>query len=162
MKKPKPDPLTFSELRCAAVDLLSRRDHSRLELQRKLRPKAASAEDLDNLLNELAERRWQSDERFAESFVNSRVHRGHGPLRMQHELRSKGVGAAEIHSAMEENEADWYAQAIAVAEKKFGPSPDLSDQKQKARIYRFLAYRGFTGSQISHVLDHWHSVSQYD
>ena len=30
-----------------------------------------------------------------------------------------------------------------------------------AGLYRFLAYRGFTGSQISHVLDHWHSVSQY-
>ncbi|MAD45605.1 MAG: recombination regulator RecX [Oceanospirillaceae bacterium] len=162
MKKPKPDPLTFSELRCAAVDLLSRRDHSRLELQRKLRPKAASAEDLETLLDELAERRWQSDERFAEAYVNSRSQRGQGPLRMKHELRNKGVADTEISAAMEESDSDWYQSAINVAEKKFGQTPDLSDLKLKARVYSFLAYRGFTGDQISYVLDRLGSFSADD
>jgi len=158
MPKQKPEPLTYSELRCAAVDLLSRRDHSRLELQRKLLPKASSTEELETLLNELAERHWQSDERFAEAFVNSRVQRGHGPLRMQQELRTKGVNAEDISAAMDQADSDWHQSAISVAVKKFGRCPDLSDLKLKARVYRFLAYRGFNGSQINHVLDHLGSV----
>lgn len=153
MKKLKPEPLTFSELRRAAVDLLSRRDHSRLELQRKLRPKAASDDDLETLLDELAGRHWQSDERFAEAYINSRIQRGQGPLRLRHALREKGVAEAEIRAAMDEQDTDWKVRALDAAGRKFGQGTDLSDPRQKARLYRFLAYRGFSGEQISYVID---------
>ncbi|MBI3145525.1 MAG: recombinase RecX, partial [Pseudogulbenkiania sp.] len=53
-------------LKARAVDLLSRREHSRRELERRLAPFADSAEQLAALLDELAERGWQSDNRFAE------------------------------------------------------------------------------------------------
>lgn len=153
MKKPKPEPLTLPELRRAAVDLLSRRDHSRTELQRKLRPKAASADDLETLLDELAERRWQSDERFAEAYLNSRIQRGQGPMRLRYALREKGVNDRNIQQAMEGQETDWFALALETARRKFGDSPDLRDQKQKARLYRFLTYRGFSSDQIAFVID---------
>lgn len=152
MKKQKPDPLTLPELRRAAVDLLSRRDHSRQELHRKLLPKAASVDELNQLLDELAERRWQSDSRFAETFVNSRINRGHGPVRVKHDLRSKGVASDDIHDAFADQDTDWNEKALDVARRKFGLHADLSDMKLKAKVARFLAYRGFTTGQIQFAM----------
>lgn len=152
MKKLKPEPLTLPELRRAAVDLLSRRDHSRTELQRKLQAKAASADDLNTLLDELVERRWQSDERFAEAFVDSRVQRGHGPLRMQQELRGKGVAADDIRQAMDEQTTDWQQQALDTALRRLGRNKTLHDVKDEAKLCRFLAYRGFTTDQIRYAI----------
>ena len=152
MKNSKPDPLTLPELRRAAVDLLSRRDHSRTELARKLGPKAASADDLNSLLDELAERRWQSDERFAGSFVNSRIQRGHGPVRMKHELRGKGVTDDDIRTAMSEQDTDWKQQALDTAVRRLGRNKSLSEPKEEAKLCRFLAYRGFTVDQIQYAI----------
>ncbi len=83
MKKPKPDPLDRAALMHSAVDLLSRRDYSRQELWRKLSPKAASADDLESVLNNLAERNWQSDERFAAMYLRARSTRGVDALRLK-------------------------------------------------------------------------------
>ncbi|WP_430461421.1 regulatory protein RecX [Thalassolituus sp. LLYu03] len=152
MKNSKPDLLSLPELRRAAVDLLSRRDHSRTELFRKLSVKAASAEELNSLLDELAERRWQSDERFAESFVNSRTQRGQGPVRMRQELRGKGVADSDIRQVMDEQETDWRLQALETARRRLGSHYSLSDPKELAKLHRFLAYRGFTSDQIQYAV----------
>lgn len=152
MKNSKPDPLTLPELRRAAVDLLARRDHSRAELERKLGPKAASADDLNSLLDELAQRHWQSDERFAGAFVNSRTLRGHGPVRMRQELRGKGVADDDIRTAMDDQNTDWKQQALDAAVRRLGRNKSLSDPKDEAKLYRFLAYRGFTTDQIQYAV----------
>ncbi len=59
-------------LRARALNYLSRREISRVELARKLAPYAESQEELDNLLQEFSDRNWQSDERYTESFMASR------------------------------------------------------------------------------------------
>jgi regulatory protein len=151
MKKPKPE-LTQVELRRAAVDLLSRRDHSRRELTRKLSPKAADPEDVDRVLDDLAERDWQSDERFAESFLNSRCHR-YGPLRLQQELREKGLNSEQIQAAIANLATDWFELAAEFAQRKCSGGLERNDVRERARLYRFLAYRGFNGDQINYALE---------
>ncbi|MDQ4427334.1 regulatory protein RecX [Thalassolituus sp.] len=152
MKKPKPEPLDQSGLKHAAVDLLSRRDYSRRELWRKLSPKAASADDLECVLDELAERQWQSDERFASMFVRSRASRGVGPVRLKQELREKGVDGETACSAFETSEENWHEKALEVARRK-ARSIGHDNPDFKLKLWRFLSYRGFSSDQISSAID---------
>ena len=82
----------MSERSCLAVaiDLLSRREHSQLELRKKLVAKGFADDEVDELLLRLHEENLQSDERYAESYVRQRVDKGYGPIRIRQELRQKG------------------------------------------------------------------------
>jgi len=130
-----------------AVDLLSRRDYSRRELEQRLRPHAESEEQLSALLEQLAERCWQSDQRCAEQFALSKG-RQYGSLRLRHALREKGIASDTIDSALaQQNDLQ---TARALWRRKFGALP-LSPQ-EKARQLRFLMARGFPSEVIRQVL----------
>jgi regulatory protein len=142
---------TAASVEAAAVRLLARREHSRVELGRKLRARGAPAELVEEVLASLAARRLQSDERFAESLVTSRIGRGQGPVRIGRDLEAQGVPAAEVEAALEAAGADWFELAAATRRKRFGrPAP--ADWKERGRQARFLEYRGFTAEQIRRAL----------
>lgn len=141
-------PATPKSLRARAVDLLSRREYSRRELERRLAPHADSAEALAALLDELAERRWQSDERFAEQFAEVRG-RKYGSRRLQQEMRERGLSADTISSALQDQDDETLARELW--RKKFG-SPAAS-REEKARQVRFLAARGIPMGIISRVVN---------
>ncbi len=134
-------------LRERAVDLLSRREHSRQELKRKLAMHAESEEELDALLDDLAERRWQSDERFAEAFADSRGTR-YGTLRLKQEMRQRGIDNDTISNQLAGR--DDLALAISLWQRKFGSLP--ATPQEKARQMRFLAARGIGMDIIRKVL----------
>src|SRR5262249_25143170 len=77
-------------LRERALRLLARREHSRSELARKLRPHVLPEDDLDALLDDLSKRKQLSDERYAESRAHA-LSRKFGAARIAQELRAKGV-----------------------------------------------------------------------
>ncbi|GGY19079.1 recombination regulator RecX [Paludibacterium paludis] len=134
-------------LRERAVGLLSRREHSRAELKRKLAPHAESESELDALLDELSERRWQSDERFAEAFSESRSTR-YGRRRIEQELRHKGVDNDTIRATLAGR--DDAGLALSLWRRKFGALP--ATPQERARQMRFLASRGFGMDIIRKVL----------
>ena len=89
---------------------------------------------------------------------HTRFQRGQGPLRIQQELRQRRVADVIVRTAFEGCELDWFELARAGAAKKLGVSGELArvrlaDQKEKARVYRFLSYRGFNTDQIQYALD---------
>ncbi|KLT72504.1 recombinase RecX [Neisseria arctica] len=131
-------------LRSRAMDILSRREVSRLELKRKLMPYAQSEEELEAVLNEFAERRWQSDERYAEAYVHSKRNR-YGSLRIKQALSAKGVDEATVRELMPDKAGE-LATAVDLLHKKF-KRPGL-DLKEKQKQVRFLAYRGFSMDMI--------------
>nr|AMK59344.1 alanyl-tRNA synthetase [uncultured bacterium UPO53] len=138
-------------LRGRALALLARREHSRAELHRKLSELGGTGEALGTVLDDLVRERLQSDERFAESFVRSRVVRGQGPQAIATELRARGIDKELLEAALTHGPYDWYAQAAEVRHKRFGPVlPE--DARERARQARFLQYRGFTAAQVSHAL----------
>jgi regulatory protein len=139
-------------IRRAAMDLLARREHSLDELRRKLGRRFPPGEDLDQVLNELVDQRLQSDQRYADSFVRQRLQRGYGPLRLQQEMRQKGLDPSQVAEALQRLEVDWFALAAEVQRKKFGAGAPR-DLRDKARRLRFLQYRGFTGDQVAAALD---------
>ncbi|MFC6635187.1 regulatory protein RecX [Microbulbifer taiwanensis] len=141
----------------AALELLTRREHSRLELRQKLADKFPGA-DFDTLFERLQELNYQSDRRFAEVFVRSRVQRGQGPLRIRRELQQRGIGSDLIAAALEQAQADWFALAAEQLQRKFrspvsSALPREQQIKERARRSRYLAYRGFPVDAIHWALD---------
>lgn len=133
-----------------ALKLLARREHSRLELWRKLEKAAESADLLAQVLDELASEDWQSDERFAESFSRQRIEAGYGPLRIRSELEQRGVsGDSQALSTLADD--DWVSMALEQRQRRFGADAPR-DWKDKGRQGRFLAQRGYSRSQVEKAL----------
>lgn len=138
------DPST--ELRLAAMDYLARREHSAQELCDKLSGRCDDSLIVRQVVERLSEQGLQSDERFVESFVRSRIQQGKGPLRITQELRHKGISGLLVESGLDGFGANWNQLAQEVRAKRFGIClPE--DLKDKARQLRFLQYRGFTTDQ---------------
>jgi regulatory protein len=136
-------------LRERALKLLAGREHSRLELRRKLSPHAESAQQLEALLDELINKSQQSDARFAE--LRSRVlSRKYGTSRIAHDLRSKGVSDEVIAESVGEARATELARAKEAWRKRFGSRP--ANSLEKAKQMRFLHGRGFSFDVIRAVL----------
>ena len=81
-----------------------------------------------------------SDERFAESYFQSRKNRGYGPLRIRNELKQRGVGDQIFYPLS--NEIEWSELALEALKKKVsGNMP--TETKEILKLKRFLNYRGF-------------------
>lgn len=112
--------ITRVDVRRAAMDLLARREHSCRELQQKLRRRFSSSEELiDAEIQKLNDEGLQSDLRLAQAMLRSRVSKGHGPMKIRSELRSRGVDDQIVALVFEESEVDWCELARQVAAKKF-------------------------------------------
>lgn len=138
-------------VREAAMDYLSRREHSTHELFQKLLKKDFEHEEVDAALKQLSQEGLLSDERFTEAFVHYRQQRGSGPFKINAELRQKGVSDAMIAQFLDERDNVWLNIAQDVRVKKFGPLIPL-DMKEKVRQARFLQQRGFTHEQTRSIL----------
>jgi regulatory protein len=135
------------EARKKAMDYLARREHGRVELRNKLTKFGFDADISDAAIERLVDDGLQSDQRFAEAFIQSRINQGKGPTRIRVDLSQRGVSDSVIDAGLYEAAQNWHALASEVRAKKFGT--DLpADFKEKARQMRFLQYRGFEPEQI--------------
>lgn len=150
--KSRPEPGAapdVADLRARALALLARREHTRVELARKLQAAGFDAGDVQPLLDEFEAKNWLSDRRFAESWVAD--HRAKsGSVKLAHELRQHGVPEAVIEEVLEENRDSELERARQVWLKKFGTLP--ADATEKARQTRFLLGRGFQLDTIQRTL----------
>src|SRR5471032_884463 len=136
-------------LRGRALGYLSRREHSRAELSRKLTPHLGEGDSLDTLLDALEREGWLSNERFVESVVHRRGTRL-GTSRIVHELKRNGIDETLIQDAGAELKKTELTRARDVWSKKFGELP--TTPAERAKQARFLATRGFNGGTIVKVL----------
>ena len=131
-----------------AIRLLGQREHSARELIGKLTAKGVDAATAGLVVDDLRGRGLQSDARFTEAFVHSRIGRGQGPVRIRQELVQRGIDAELAADALEE---DWAALAGAARLRKFGEAPP-ADRSEWQRQARFLAQRGFPSDVVMRVL----------
>ena len=137
-------------LRARALDILSRQEISRAELKRKLAPHAESEEEIERVLNEFADRRWQSDERYAEAYIHSKS-RKHGSLRLKQALAQQGIDEETSQKLLPDRSSEKQT-AMDVLRKKFKhPAAELKEKQKQAR---FLAYRGFDADTVQTALKH--------
>ncbi len=137
---------TPQAIRRSAMDLLARREHTRTELQRKLRQRGAQDAQIEIELDRLQDDGLLSNERFCEAYVYSRTQRGYGPQRLREELRQRGVAEVLIESTLGDSAWNWQALAEEAFRKRF-PEGVASDPKERAKQLRFMQYRGFSGFQ---------------
>ena len=149
---PTGEAINPADIRRAATDLLSRREHSRRELRDKLKKRFNDPDLIDQELDRLADEHLQCDQRFAGSFLRQRLSRGHGPMRIRQEARQRGISESEMSLAMEQESPDWHQLAESTYVRKFGALPP-EDLKEKARRSRFMQYRGFVMDHYQHLFD---------
>lgn len=140
-------------LRDRALRCLAQRDHSRVELARKLSAHGSLAE-LAEVLHDLKEQGLQSDSRFAGSYIRAKARRlGNG--RLAQELAKRGVDRELIGEALAGPEVeDELGRAREVWNRKFGAPP--TDRQEWARQARFLQGRGFAIDTIRKLLKDCH------
>ena len=136
-------------LKGRALKLLAQREHSRLELQRKLAAHVEEGDDLPAILDELEERGFISEQRVVASVIHSKASR-FGTARLVQELRSKGLDDEAVREAGEQLRDTELQRATDLWRKRFGVPP--ADLKEKARQLRFMASRGFSSAVASRVL----------
>ena len=136
-------------LKSRALRYLSSREHSRLELAKKLARHATEGDDINALLDWLTASQFLSEKRFSESLLNRRAAR-FGNSRILHELRNHGIEGDVLEEIKTKLERDEVARTVAVWSKKFGQIPGSANEREKQM--RFLLQRGFSHRAIQVAL----------
>lgn len=152
----------INRLRWLAFYYLSNRELSKKQLRQKLLDKDCNPDMISDLLDEFAEKGYQSDERCAHMLIREGVRRGRGKRHINQSLRKAGIDLpysldelidqAGVESISDgtilddetttQGEINWLKLAIEARCKKYGNSIP-KDPKEKSRQLRFLQYRGF-------------------
>ncbi len=139
--------------------LLATREHSRLELERKLRRHDTESGELAQVLDALQAKGFIDEKRVVESVLFRRAGKL-GAARIRQELQDKGLPVEAIRAAVEGLQASELERARTVWRKRFAASGSLQatqpptelDAAERARQIRFLAARGFGGDIIRRVV----------
>ena len=151
-------------LKGRALRLLSGREHSRQELERRLAPLEESPGQLAKILDELQGKGFISEQRVVESVLNRRSAK-QGASRIRQELQSKGLDRELVTEAVASLQSTEIARARLLWEKKFAnraavaptEHPDKASERaaaasERGKQVRYLASRGFSGDTIRRVL----------
>jgi regulatory protein len=136
-------------LKGRALRLLSQREHSRPELERKLKKYEEEPGTLAIALDELQAKDFISEPRVVQSVVNLRAPRM-GAMRVRQELQKKGIAADAITEAVAGLQDTELARARDVWGRRFDAPP--LDAKERGKQMRFLMARGFAGGVVAKVL----------
>lgn len=136
-------------LKARALKYLSAREHSRLELTRKLSRYAQEGDDVESLLDSLEAAKLLSQSRFSESLVHRRAAR-FGNNRILSELQSHGIDGEALGDIKASLTQDEVARAREVWRRKFGRAP--ADAAERAKQMRFLQQRGFSHQAIQRAM----------
>lgn len=136
-------------LKGRALRLLSMREHSRQELERKLKAFEETPGELAQALDFLAAKDFINEQRVVESVVNRRQLKL-GASRVRQELQAKGLPAEAIAEAVQTMRSTELERAREVWRKKFGEPPE--DQAARAKQIRFLVSRGFAPEVVRKVV----------
>jgi len=152
-----------SRLRWLAFYYLSRREYGKAELKQKLIDKEQDTEKIDALLDEFEEKGYQSDYRTTLMLIRENIRKGRGRGRIKQEFYRKKITmpgnidelidmanaeSEEFSEFVDDNDdnlvdgVDWLKLAVTARIKKYGDNIPV-EQKDKAKQFRFLQYRGF-------------------
>lgn len=138
-------------LRGRALRMLARREHSRVELRRKLAAHAEDPAEIERVLDELETRGWLSEHRVVEQVVHARRSR-YGSRRIERDLLAKGVSEEAVAAAMPELRHGELEAARAVWRRKFGGRLP-GNARERGRQARFLQGRGFGMEIVMKVIE---------
>jgi regulatory protein len=139
-------------IRAKALDLLARREHSRLELRQKLVQRGFPADRIEPVLDRLVEERLLDENRYAELYACARADKGYGPLRIARELRERGLPEDLVAATLATLGGDWLSKLRELHRKRF-KSHVPADAAGRMQQIRVLRQHGFTLDQIKHLFE---------
>jgi len=121
-------------------------------LRGKLIARGFAEDVVTRVLDDLDERDWLSDRRFAEQYVAARRGRGFGPLLIRAELERRGVAADVCSRCLDEKDPEWRDVALRALRRRFGESASPAPG-ERAKRARFLLRRGFCADHVRDVVE---------
>jgi regulatory protein len=137
-------------LRQRALEYLSKREYSAVELAQKLKAYASETDDIAALIADFKTRGWLSDARYTEQMVHARQAK-FGVARVANELREKGIDDSLVAEAVAKLQVNEVERAGEIWRKKFKAAP--ATREEWAKQARFLQSRGFTFDVIKNILN---------
>lgn len=146
-----PDKKEFNKVLERGIRLLSMREHSVREMRDKLSAKSDNSQHVADVLDQLIEKKYLSDDRFTEAYIRARGNRGFGPVKIRSELKNKGITSILIEEYLDDNSSQWFDSAKVQYQKKYGES-SVDDYRSWSKRARFLQSRGFSSQHIQCVI----------
>jgi len=143
---------SFKLIREICLQLLTRREYTRLELRVKLTAKGFEHSPIEAIIDELVTSGWQSDQRFAESYSRYRIKKGFGPIKIKYELQQRGIDKFDLEPVVMELAESWDKLIDQVYQKKY-TDPLIPNAKTQAKRSRFLLQRGFSSEMIGSLFN---------
>lgn len=136
-------------IRQKAISYLTRRIHSKRELEIKLRQKKYEIDLINEVLNDLVEKRIVDDENFALHFADEKINRKKwGIMKVKSELIKKGISSELINSTLKSYSSNESQNETAAshAEKKLKilAKRETDPKKIKQKLLSYLVSRGFS------------------
>ena len=129
-------------LRSKALELLSRREHSRKELKIKLLQRKLDPDIIDRILDDMEASGYLDDRRFASLWISQRLRKKpEGMLKLSAALASKGVSREVIQEVLQDVDTD---EALSRAAEALSRRSGMTDEKLISALMR----RGFTYPQV--------------
>jgi len=153
--KSKADNGTFEIALQRAAGLCSRQEQCTSHIRGKLRSWNVNGVDEEKIILKLTEEKFLDDERFAGFYVKDKFKfNGWGRIRISHMLRQKRVDEVHIENALLQiDEEDWFQACLGLIKNKFSKLTEEDPFKQKGKLLRYAAGRGFEPALIYRALD---------
>jgi len=133
-----------------ALGLLVRREHSARELKSKLARRGLDRDEAAAALEKLQSKDFQSDARFGEMLVRSRIEGGYGPRWIVAELKTHGIGEAAARELIDAAEPDWAELIQRQLQRRFGGKAP-KNHAERAKRAGFLLRRGFPAATVQSI-----------
>ena len=130
--------------------LVARREHTRLELTKKLVVRGFDPDDVDTLLNDFEEKGWLDERRYIDIFLRVKRCR-YGIQKLIRELEVRGISRDLIDEFRPRIQSGELNAARGVWQKRFGVQPRNSTEL--AKQIRFMQSRGFEQEVIKSVVN---------
>lgn len=140
--------MSTESIRNIALQYLARREYSQWELRKKLIAKNYFTDQVDAVLCLLADAQLQSDQRFVEAYVSSRVNKGFGPRHIIVVLHHHQISDTLITKHVSDNHSEWWERLILAWKKKYAWMSAAQLKKTHAKQIYFLIQRGFESESV--------------
>ena len=153
------DKSEFEKGKQIAYRFLSYRPRSKKEVERKLKEKKISGENIVSIISLLEKNNYLNDREFTLNWIRYRMeNRPLGRRSLEYELREKGVDSEIIKDSLDEvytGEFDEYEVAVRLAEKKIASLRKVKteDNIVKRRLFSYLHRKGFSYDTIERVIE---------
>ncbi|MBI3988449.1 MAG: regulatory protein RecX [candidate division NC10 bacterium] len=138
-----------------ALRLLAIRGRSVSEVRERLLKRGFSQGEVEETLQNLLKKKYLNDQAFASDWARGRLVRAPvGRIRIASELKAKGVGEAEINTALTEvyDQADELRLASMAVQRRLPLIQHLPQEVKRRRLFTYLQRRGFPSTVILSVL----------